>query len=191
MLGVDYLGVECEVCKRLFVSTRRDHARRTCSDECNRALRQQIGPSDRQRTAARLQGRAASGQLRALDRSAFDVLDELDRELVCRYFALDTEPPSTKAELAERFGLTPWQVSSRLAQAVARLLDPSAPAPMDSAERRRSRARKIAAARRRRDRPAAAALQAVTPQFFEVLPELEQDLVRRYYGVGDERPWSR
>ena len=65
ILGVDYVGVPCQVCGRLFVPPRRDHPRRTCTDDCSRVLRQQIVPSDRQRTAARRQGRAASAKVPA------------------------------------------------------------------------------------------------------------------------------
>ena len=133
-------------------------------------------------------GGQPAAQLRALDRSAFDVLDELERELVWRYFALDTELPSTQTELADRFGLTSWQVEQP-AQAGSR----AAPRSFRARPTGRGRAPPVASAQNRHctapPRPSAAtALRAVTPQSFEGLPELEQDLVRRYYGLGDDRP---
>ena len=121
----------------------------------------------------------------------FEVLSDVDRELVRQYFGLaGGEVPASQAELCQRFGLTRWQLSTRLKQAVARLLDPTA-VQLDPAERRRSRSLKIAEARRRHSRPAAAALQALTPEVFESLADLERELVCRYHGLGDERAWSQ
>ena len=77
--------------------------------------------------------------------------------------------------------------ASYVATTAARLADRRA----DPAERRRRRAIRIAEARRRRDRPANAALQELVPEAFEALPELERDLVRRYYGLDHEGAWTR
>jgi hypothetical protein len=191
VLGVDYVGVPCQVCERLFVPPQMDHPRRTCSEKCARTLRQHTSPRDSLLSAARRQGRAAAAQLRTLDDSAFDVLSEVDRELVRRYYGLERELPATQAELSQRFGMSHWQVSNHLKLSAARLLDPAAPEPPDSAERRRTRALKIVEARRRQTGRAAAALQALAPQAFDSLPEVVRDLVRGFYGLGCDRPWSQ
>jgi hypothetical protein len=191
ILGVEYAGVVCEACGRQFLPPRGDYQRRTCGDECARALRLGSHSSEQQRVAARRQGRAAFLQLAALDASAFEILGDVDRQLVRLYFGLSgSELPASQAELSQRFALTQWRLSTRIKQAVARLLDPTT-VQFDPAERRRSRSLKIAEARRRQTRRAAAALQALAPQAFDSLPELSRDLVRGFYGLDGDRPWSQ
>jgi DNA-directed RNA polymerase sigma subunit (sigma70/sigma32) len=187
ILGIEYAGVVCEACGRQFIPPRGDYQRRTCGDECARTLRLGSHPSDQQRLVARRQGRAALPQLAALDASAFEILSDVDRELVRLYFGLGGgKLPASQAELSQRFALTRWRLSTRLKQAVARLLDPTT--VQFAAER--SRSLKIAEARRRQTRRAAAALEALAPQAFNSLPELSRDLVRGFYGLDGDRPWS-
>src|SRR6202011_6020271 len=70
------------------------------------------------------------------------------------------------------------------------LLDPSAEPAVSPEVARLRRAERIGVARRQRGRPSAEALRALPPSAFGVLPELERDLVRRYYGV-DGKPSTR
>ncbi len=145
----------------------------------------------RLRARARRQGREATEDLRKLDPAAFDRLHAMNASILRLYHGLEDGLNWTKVELADRFGLSVWRISEILRQSRSMLLDPSAEPPVSPEVVRRRRAERIAEARRQRGRPAAEALRALPPSAFGALPELERDLVRRYYGVDGKPSTSR
>ena len=71
-----------------------------------------------------------STRLRALPPCSFDDLPARDREIVVRYYGLDTKAPSTAAELAAAFGVSTRPVRDSLARSLRSLLGhPTAQAP--------------------------------------------------------------
>ena len=50
---------------------------------------------------------------------------------------------------------------------------------------------RIAQRRREFGRPLTSALHSLGTEAFDKLGALERELVQRYYGIGDERPWTR
>jgi len=66
--------------------------------------------------------RESKARLGALPAAAFAALDEQDRQLVQRHFALTGGEPLTYAALAEQLGMTRSQVQQRIVAAVAALL---------------------------------------------------------------------
>jgi hypothetical protein len=82
-------------------------------------------------------------------------------------------------------------VDVALKQAVARLLAPESVGALGPEARRQLRRSKIAKRRRERGRPLAPAVRALGPEAFDKLGTLDRDLVQRYYGIGEERRWTR
>src|SRR6266511_2899975 len=79
---------------------------------------------------ARRRGRDEGTRLRALPPSSFEELPARDREIVVRYYGLDTKAPSTAAELAAAFGLSTRPGRDSLARSLRSLLGhPTARAP--------------------------------------------------------------
>jgi hypothetical protein len=191
LLGEGELGRPCAVCGEPFVPPYLSSRRTTCSVDCERARSRQIGIGDRLREPARRQGRELTPQLAALDQADFEQLSATDAALVRLYYGFGGNPPSTKKELARRFGLSVWQLASGLKSAVAVLLAPESAAALAPEARRQQMRDRIAQRGRQRGRPLASAVHDLEFEAFDRVDALERDLVQRYYGFGVERRWTR
>jgi hypothetical protein len=78
-----------------------------------------------------------------------------------------------------------------LKRAVTTLLAPESAGALGPEARRQQRRDRIAQRRRERGRPTASALHELGPEAFDGLGVLEREMVQRYYGIGEEHPWTR
>ncbi|HLZ29452.1 MAG TPA: hypothetical protein VKV73_19215, partial [Chloroflexota bacterium] len=191
LLGEAELGRPCAVCGRAFVPPYPSSRRTTCGVDCERGQHRQIGTADRLREPARRQGRALAPRLAALHEGDFNRLAPDDADLVTSYYGLGGNRPATKKELAGRFGLSLWRVESRPKHSVATLLAPESDAALSREARQERKRVRISLRRRERGRPSASVVRHLGPEAFDRLGPLERELVRRYYGIAQERVWSR
>ena len=71
------------------------------------------------------------------------------------------------------------------------LLAPERAGAVSPEARRQKRRDKIAERRREHGLPLASAVHDLGTDAFEKLGALERGLLQRYYGIGEERPWTR
>ena len=190
-VGEAELGRACAVCGREFVPPYPSSRRTTCGVDCEREQHRQLGTAERLREPARRQGRELGPRLAALHEADFNRLAPDDADLVSSYYGLAGNRPATKKELAGRFGLSLWRVESRLKHSVATLLAPDSDGALSCEARKERKRVRISQLRRECGRPCASVLRDLRSETFDRLGALERELVRRYYGIAQERAWSR
>jgi hypothetical protein len=191
LLGQGELGRVCAVCGRQFLPPYLSSDRQTCGAVCERKQARLHRSADHLREAARRQGRELAPRLTAVAATDFTRLADGDAALLRSYYGLDGQPPATKSELANRFGLTVWKVDAVLKRATAMLLEPASQAALDHDARREQMRARIGQLRRAKARPFARALEDLGADAFDKLDTRDRDLVKRYYGIGEERSWTR
>ena len=86
LLGEAVFRRSCAVCRREFVPPYLSSKRTSCSNDCQREYRRQIGSTDRARESARRRGRELAPQLPALEEAACERPSASDMALVRSYY---------------------------------------------------------------------------------------------------------
>jgi hypothetical protein len=83
------------------------------------------------------------------------------------------------------------QVDAGLKRALVMLLAKDGSDAISPEACRKQKRDQISQRRRERGRPVACAVLVLGTEEFDKVGALERDLVQRYYGIGEERPWTR